>query len=77
MSIILRSQMEKKVTIRHIKIQLRFIEHGRYRYQRPEIRLCGKWLDDLGFSYGKIIIIRCENNKLVIITNAKDKLESK
>lgn len=60
----------KKVTVRRVKVQLRFVDQGRYKYQRPEIRLCGKWLNDLGFSPGKTVVILCKNNKLIISTNS-------
>jgi len=52
--------------VRHIKIQLRFVEQGRYKYRRPEIRLCGKWLEDCGFSCGKTVTIKCKKGKLII-----------
>lgn len=32
----------------------------------PEIRLEGKWLDELGFKKGQTIIIKQEQNKLTI-----------
>lgn len=33
---------------------------------RPEIRLCGKWLQDVGFECGEIITVRHEKNKITI-----------
>lgn len=59
----------KKSSIRHIKIQLRFIDQGRYKYCRSELRLRGKWLEDFGFTHGKIVTIRCSKNKLILIVN--------
>lgn len=32
----------------------------------PEIRLCGKWLEDMGFEYGQQITVRLEDHRLVI-----------
>lgn len=32
----------------------------------PEIRLNGKWLEDLGFDYGEFILVKCEANRIVI-----------
>ena len=32
----------------------------------PEIRLCGKWLEDMGFDYGQRITVRLEGDRLVI-----------
>lgn len=34
--------------------------------QIPQIKLQGLWLDMLGFSIGKKIIVNCKNGKLVI-----------
>lgn len=51
---------------RRIKIQLRFIEQGKYKYRRAELRLSGKWLENYGFKHGMLTTIRCEKNKLII-----------
>ncbi|MDP2387881.1 MAG: SymE family type I addiction module toxin [Bacteroidota bacterium] len=46
--------------------------HSKFRPRRwdnttiPEIRLEGKWLDELGFKQGQIVIIEQEQNKLII-----------
>lgn len=32
----------------------------------PEIRLNGKWLEQLGFDYGEAIVVKCETNRIVI-----------
>lgn len=46
--------------------------HSKFRTRRwdnttiPEIRLEGKWLDELGFKQGQIVIIEQEQNKLTI-----------
>ncbi len=32
----------------------------------PEIRLCGKWLQDTGFSSGQVITVRHEKDKIII-----------
>lgn len=47
--------------------------HSKYQSRRwgrgvsiPEIRLEGKWLDELGFKKGQTIIIEQEQNKLTI-----------
>lgn len=33
----------------------------------PEIRLCGKWLQDAGFEHGQLIRVEAERNKVTII----------
>lgn len=32
----------------------------------PEIRLCGKWLEDMGFDCGQRITVRLEDYRLII-----------
>ncbi len=32
----------------------------------PEIRLCGKWLQDIGFGQGQTIKVQPEENKITI-----------
>lgn len=32
----------------------------------PEIRLCGKWLQDIGFEHGQTINVRQERNRITI-----------
>jgi hypothetical protein len=59
----------KRLSVRHIKIQLRFIDQGPYKYKRAELRLCGKWLEDYGFNPGKVAIITCDTNKLTIVVD--------
>lgn len=53
--------------------------YSKFRYRRwgnnytvPEIRLEGKWLEQLGFEQGNKVIIEQKNNKL-IITVRKEK----
>ncbi len=38
----------------------------------PEIRLCGKWLQDLGFKNGQTINVRQEKNKIIITIDVGD-----
>ncbi len=57
---------DRTLLVRRIKIQPRYIKQGRYGYIRPELRLCGKWLEEHGFCNGKIATIKCEKNQLII-----------
>jgi toxic protein SymE len=36
---------------------------------RPEIRLSGKWLEELGFEPGQSVTVVCEEKKLFITLN--------
>jgi len=52
--------------------------YPKYRFTKskskvvPEIRLCGKWLRDVGFQSGNFIEITSEMNKITITTTEKD-----
>lgn len=35
----------------------------------PEIRLCGKWLKDIGFECGGFVTVRHEKNIIIITVN--------
>ncbi len=35
----------------------------------PEIRLCGKWLHDIGFNCGQAITVQHEKNTIIITLN--------
>jgi len=35
----------------------------------PEIRLCGKWLEEAGFECGDEVTVKCLGNKLEITLN--------
>jgi toxic protein SymE len=51
---------------RKLKIHTKY-QARRYRYvDIPEIRLEGKWLNELGFKQGQTVTIELENNKLII-----------
>ncbi|MHA4742475.1 SymE family type I addiction module toxin [Dyadobacter sp. MSC1_007] len=54
---------------RRLKIYSKFRQNAPWesRYV-PEIRLNGKWLEDLGFDYGESILVKCEANRIVIET---------
>ncbi|MCM4162452.1 hypothetical protein DHC50_02470 [Arenibacter sp. A80] len=55
---------------RQLKIYQKFIPRC---YQEhvifPEIRLCGKWLREIGFECGRKVTVVHEKNKIVITVN--------
>ena len=52
---------------RQLKVHQKYISRSYYRYVIfPEIRLCGKWLRDLGFDCGKSVTVLHEKNKITI-----------
>jgi len=60
------SVSQKKKT-RHLKIYPKYTSNSTgTNVARPEIRLCGKWLQELGFESGDNIIVACQENCLLI-----------
>ncbi|SMP17501.1 SymE family type I addiction module toxin [Chryseobacterium profundimaris] len=51
---------------RKIKIHRRYQQSSHHLITVPEIRLRGKWLDELGFGEGKTVHIQQKKNKLTI-----------
>ena len=59
---------EKKngIRVRSLKIQPRIRESRWSTSTAPEIKLCGNWLDQLGFHYGKRVMITTMKELLII-----------
>lgn len=56
----------KKTEIRSLKIQPK-IRFNKYSQKEvPEIKLCGEWLEKLGFVYGRRVSITTMHQMLVI-----------
>ena len=52
---------------RHLKVYQKYIPRSYYGHVIfPEIRLCGKWLRDMGFDCGQNVTVRHEKNKIII-----------
>jgi toxic protein SymE len=57
---------------RRLKVYQKYFSRAYYKFKFfPEIRLCGKWLRDIGFKSGQIVIVRHEKNKIVITLEEK------
>ncbi|MBS7255853.1 SymE family type I addiction module toxin [Flavobacterium branchiicola] len=65
----------KKLAIRRLKIHPKHVSRSYSYVIFPEIRLCGKWLQDLGFKHGSFVTIEQLQNKIIITTN--DDFETK
>ena len=61
-----RKQKVKLPEVRSLKIQpkIRFNKYS--RSEVPELKLCGKWLEKLGFSYGQRVLITSRHQLLII-----------
>jgi len=60
----------KQSAKRRLKIQPKHIPRSYSRYVIfPEIRLCGKWLQNIGFNYGNFVTIEHQQNKIIITAN--------
>jgi toxic protein SymE len=56
-----------KLKVRQLKIYSKYQRFSQWNSKHvPEIRLCGKWLEDMGFDYGEHITVRLEDDKLII-----------
>lgn len=52
---------------RQLKVHGKYISRSSHRYVVfPEIRLCGKWLQDEGFDCGQSVTVKHEKNKIII-----------
>ncbi|MBL7882028.1 SymE family type I addiction module toxin [Chryseobacterium gambrini] len=51
---------------RKLKIYSRFQKSSNKLIIVPEIRLRGKWLDEIGFGEGKMVNIQQKKNKIII-----------
>jgi toxic protein SymE len=51
---------------RKLKIYSRFQKSSNKLIIVPEIRLRGKWLDEIGFEEGKMVNIQQKKNKIII-----------
>ena len=62
---------------RQLKVYYKYF-HRVNSWQRsvifPEIRLCGKWLQDIGFEHGQTINVRQEKNKIIITIDEGDQI---
>ena len=59
---------------RQLKVYEKYISRSYHRYVVfPEIRLCGKWLQDMGFSGGQSITVRHKKNKIIITVDNETK----
>ena len=62
-----KHKQEIKFRQRKLKVQPKQFARSYHRsVVFPEIKLCGKWLRDMGFVCGGIVSVKQEQNKLVI-----------
>ncbi len=59
--------MNEKDKERRLKVNSKAFQRQYNRYILfPEIKLCGKWLQDLGFESGNYVIVECQDNEIRI-----------
>ena len=56
----------RRPEVRSIKIQPRFRENRYSTVNVPEIRMSGNWLQKLGFSKGRRVVITTMNELLIV-----------
>lgn len=57
---------------RQLKVYRKHLSRSYHQYVIfPEIRLCGKWLQDMGFDCGQSVTVVHEKNKIIITVDNK------
>jgi len=57
---------------RRLRVYQKYIPRSCYGYAIfPEIRLCGKWLRDIGFDCGQNVTVQHEKSKIIITVDTK------
>ena len=60
----------EQVRVRQLKVQPRLFERAcKAQVVFPEIKLSGKWLQDIGFACGQMVVVALEQNKITITIN--------
>jgi len=61
---------------RRLKIQPKHIARSYNRYVVfPEIRLCGKWLKEIGFDCGQFVTVLHEKNIIIITVGNETEID--
>ncbi len=60
---------------RQLKVYPKYFERSFRGVVFPEIRLCGKWLQDMGFTCGQTITIKHEKNKIIIESKPNENIK--
>ncbi len=62
-----------QLNVRKLTVNGRYFERSFRGVILPEIRLCGKWLENSGFTCGKVVTVKHQLNSITItITDAKE-----
>jgi hypothetical protein len=56
----------RRPDVRSLKIQPKFRTNRWSETTAPEIKLCGTWLDQLGFHHGKRVVVTTMKELLII-----------
>ena len=68
---ICRTTIRQRMKLRKLKIHCKFRRRENDMTTIPEIRLEGKWLENLGFKIGSKILVKQQRNKLTITIEKK------
>lgn len=71
-----RVKKSSNTSERRLTVYRKYLPRAWYQYTlMPEIRLCGKWLQEAGFECGDEVTVKCLVNKLEITLNPVDEPE--
>lgn len=65
----------KKKQTRHLKVYPKYFQRSYESVIFPEIRLCGKWVQESGFSCGQPVTVQYEPNRIIITTGGPSKIQ--
>lgn len=61
---------------RQLKVHQKYISRSYHRYVVfPEIRLCGKWLQEIGFDCGQFVTVLHEKNIIIITVGNETEID--
>ncbi|WP_128543116.1 SymE family type I addiction module toxin [Larkinella soli] len=61
----------RRWTVRQLKVYRKHFPRARYKtVVFPEIRLCGQWLQDIGFECGQTVLVQREPHRITITLKA-------
>ena len=67
-----KKKFQARQTVRYLKIQPKFRVNRWSKSIAPEIKLCGNWLQELGFQYGKKVTVTTMNELLIITLDNRE-----
>ena len=65
------TQNTPEISKRTLRVYKKYFPRFRGYFISPEIRLCGKWLQKLGFNCGQNVTVIHEVNRILLVNSEK------